>query len=114
MKTSLMAAATAAAIVSATVAMPTDENSQSQYRPQSTPLVNGYRVAPPRKSGQITNTITDPWQQAAPVAMKTTPISLETGMGARRRAALATLFLIGAAAPCVRAEGKVLLASGDC
>jgi hypothetical protein len=97
MKTSLMAAAMIAAVLSAATAEPADE---SRYGTQG--IVAMKRHGPSMESSE----------QAIPVAVKTTPVSIEGGIGVRRRAALATLFLIGAGAPCVRAEGRVLIAGG--
>ena len=109
-----MAAATVAALLSAITAMAADENSQSQYGTQSATVMKGHRAAPSTEFGATTNTTDDLQEQAAPGAMMMTPISIETSMGARRRAALATLFLIGAAAPCLQAEGKAFNANGGC
>ena len=107
MKTSLMAAAIAAAILSAPVAMTADQNLRFPNAPRNTTLIKGHRSGDAAR-----NTTAGPQQQAMPIAIKAMPIGFETG--ARRRAALATLLFIGAAAPCLRAEGKVLIASGGC
>jgi opacity protein-like surface antigen len=102
MKTSLMAAAMVAAVLSAAAAIAGDDNSPSQYGTKSIAVIKAPRTA----------SSTEHWGQATPVVLKTTPISIESGV--RRRAALATLLLVGAAAPCLRAEGKVLIPGGGC
>lgn len=103
MTATLIAAATAAAILSATMITTAGENSPSQNGVQSATAIRGHRAADPA-----------PQEQASPIALKTTPIGMETGMGARRRAAIAALFLMGATTRCPRAESAVLLASGGC
>ena len=95
MRTRLMVAIAAAAILSTATAMP-DENSQFQ---------SGTHRA---------NTAAVSQEQAVPVAIKATSISLEPDMSVRRRAAIAALLLIGATAPCVHVDGRMFVASGGC
>lgn len=94
MTTNLIAAATVAALLSATTAIAADQNSLSQYAPQGTTAIKSHPTMP--------------------IAIRTTPASIEINVRDRRRAALATLLLIGATAPCLRASGTAFIAHSGC
>jgi hypothetical protein len=92
MRRRLVAAATVAAFLSIATAMAMDQNSQT--------------------GGESTTGVKS--HPAIPVAIKATPISIELNLRDQKRAALAALLLIGATAPCLRAEGNVFIPHNGC